>query len=524
MTANPKETLRRLKTDKDEAIRRLAAKELYKRSCPEFISQAVKIEDKDTLGVVVPFALWLAQRFVLDVFLNLRLVIILKARQLGLTWLALAYVAWKMLFNPGFSVSALSRTENEAEELSRRLGFIFRHLPDWLCIEGKKRHPYLPVYDPLMKSLDLIHPTGEPATFMSFTSSPNAGRSFTSSLVLLDEWAFQQYAEEIWTAAYPTVNRPTGGQVIGLSTGRIGTLFEEIWTAAVKEENGFHPIFLPWSVDPRRTKEWREKTKKALPNTYRAEYPETPEEAFTVGEGAFFPEWDPDLHLIPTPGWYPPAYCQIYGAYDAGYGSRACFKWYAVFPDGKAVGYREYYPRHTTDPDQAKAILELSKNPAGEQEYLVDILADPSCWNKQSGTGESTGEIFANHGLYMRKADNDLSNGWRRLHQWLSPIPDKQGGKIPSLRFSYACANTIRTYPACMSKKTNPEDISDQSEHHCQDVDRYFCMSRPALRDIAEFIFPGGLPGEGERKWDFDDEEGLDEYEDENVSDEPGFY
>jgi len=511
-------------TTKQEAIRRLAAKELYKRSCHDFISQAVKIEDKDMPGVVIPFKMWPDQKFVLDIFLNLRLIIVLKARQLGLTWLALAYIAWKMLFNPGFSVSALSRTENEAEELSRRLGFIFRHLPDWLCVEGKKEHPYLPVYVPFTTSLELIHPAGEPSTFTSFTSSPNAGRSFTASLVLLDEWAFQQWAEEIWTAAYPTVNRPTGGQVIGLSTGRIGTLFEKIWNGAVRQENGFYPIFLPWNADPRRTLEWREQTKKDLPNTYKAEYPETAEEAFTVGKGAFFPEWNPELHIIPVPGWYPPKYCQLYGAYDAGFGSRACFKWYAVFPDGRAVCYREYYPQHVTDPEQAKEILRLSKNPAGEQEDLIDIVADPSCWNKQSGTGESTAEIFANYGLYMRKADNDLSNGWRRLHQWLMPIKDSQGNYIPSLRFTYACPNTIRTYPACEQSKTNPEDISSSSEHHPQDVDRYFCMSRPVLRDLAEMLVPGGLPGEGQREWDFDSEEGLDEYEDEDVSDEPGFY
>jgi len=105
---------------------------------------------------------------------------------------------------------------------------------------------------------------------------------------------------------YPTVNRPDGGQVIGISTADMGTLFEEIWNAAVAGENDFYPIFLPWHADPRRTREWYEQTKRNMPNTYRREYPATPEEAFTAGSGAFFPEWDHDVHVIDEPGWYPP--------------------------------------------------------------------------------------------------------------------------------------------------------------------------------------------------------------------------
>ena len=46
-------------------------------------------------------------------FLNERLCIVLKARQLGLTWLALVYTAWRMIFFPGFTASGISKTEGE---------------------------------------------------------------------------------------------------------------------------------------------------------------------------------------------------------------------------------------------------------------------------------------------------------------------------------------------------------------------------------------------------------------------------
>jgi len=454
-------------------------KELFRRKCVEFVEGAVKIEDKDVMGLVVPFTLWPDQKKVLRRFVKNRRVVVLKARQLGLTWLALAYACWRLVHRPGYWVVALSKREDpDAKELIRRVKFILRHLPDWMIREKSEAEKGWngAVWEATALKVEIQFPGQEPSVFQSMTSSPESGRSFTANLILFDEWAFQQYAEELWAAGYPVINRPTGGQVIGLSTGNRGTLFESIWNGAVSGDNNFKPIFLPWNADPRRTSGWYKRTRQDMPNSYKREYPRSPDEAFTVGQGAFFPEWDFDTHVMMDYGWYPPDYCQIYGAYDAGYGSRACFKWYAVFPDGRAVGYREYYPHQVTDLEQAKQINKMSLRPDGTPERLVKIFADPSCWNKQSGTGESTAEVFLKAGIRMLPADNDLANGWRRLHQWLGVGEDGS----PHLSFTHSCGNTIRTYPSCEQSKTNPEDIARNSEHHPQDVDRYFVMGRPA--------------------------------------------
>jgi len=468
---------------------------LWRRSVVDFMEEALYIEDRDVTGLAIRFKLWDEQRDVVEKMVSDRLLIVLKARQLGLTWLALAFAVHELIFKHGFSVVALSKREDpDAKELTRRIEFMLRYLPKWLIREhrGKDKNWGGLTWESTTFSITVYHPGKESSVFQSMTSAPDSGRSFTANLVILDEWCFQQFAEEIWSAAYPTINRPTGGKVFGLSTGKRGTLFETLWNKAVRKENTFTPIFLPWWVDPRRTREWYEQTKRDLPNTYRAEYPSTPEEAFMVGEGAFFPQWDIDIHMINEPMWYPPDYCQIVGSYDAGYGSNACFKWYAVFPDGRAIGFREYYPRQVTDGEQAKTILKMSMKPDGNPENLGLIPADPSCWNKQSGTGESTAEVFLKNGLRLTPADNNLVNGWRRLHEWLHPNEDG----IPGLRFTISCANTIRTYPACEQAKTNPEDICKTSEHHCQDVDRYFVMSRPMFKKIVRSKPEKKLPPE----------------------------
>jgi hypothetical protein len=510
-----------------EAIRRQARAELWKRSCIDFIAQAVWIEDKTQPTGISRFNLWPKQIEALQVLLVQIFVIILKARQLGLTWLVLAYALWKLLFNPGFLAIAISKRDDpDALELGLRMQFMLRYLPDWFILPKKGCPAW---YTGLTWSCDAheirIHrPGGEDSRFLTLPASPDTAHSFTANLVILDEWALHPYDEEIWTGAFPTMNRPDfSGQVIGLSTGRRGTLFERMWNDAVQKANRFVAVFLNWRADPRRTEAWREQTKKDLPNTYKSQYPETPEDAFTVGEGAFFPQWDPEHHVITDPIWYPPEYCQLFRAYDAGFGSNACCKWYAVFPDGRAVAYREYYPRHVTDPEQAAEIKRLSIRPDGQPELIRQTFADPSCWNKQSSTGESTAAVFAKCGVPMSKADNDLSNGWRRLHQWLKPVDDGTGNTIPHLRFTYNCPNTIRTYPACEQSKTNPEDISLKSEHHPQDVDRYFVFSRPVPSKLLPFL-SGGFSSRPPK--DFDRERGRDRYEDlEDVADGiPGFY
>jgi hypothetical protein len=85
-------------------------------------------------------------------------------------------------------------------------------------------------------------------------ATQDAGRSFTANLVILDEWAFQQYAEEIYTSAYPTINRLGSGQVIGLSTAKRLTFYETMWKAAEAGKNKFKAIFLPWWTDPAGTR------------------------------------------------------------------------------------------------------------------------------------------------------------------------------------------------------------------------------------------------------------------------------
>ena len=75
----------------------------------------------------------------------------------------------------GYSVMALSRSEDEAKELVRRMAFIFDHMPFASRIKEKK--PYTKVtFDSNALLLTVWGENGLESTFKAFASSPSAGR------------------------------------------------------------------------------------------------------------------------------------------------------------------------------------------------------------------------------------------------------------------------------------------------------------------------------------------------------------
>ena len=438
------------------------------KSVEYFIDKYAYIEDRDVQDLVAKLNLWDGQKEALRKIIDSKLSIILKARQLGFTWLSLIYGLHGVIFRPGYSVVALSKREEDAKELVRRICFILRYLPSWMIrhVKGTPKQYPNPTWDSTVLSVTIYHKGKEPAVFNAMSAGPDSGRSFTANLVILDEWAFQMFARDIWSAAYPTINRPTGGQVIGLSTAKKGTLFEEIFWKAYNGENTFTPIFMPWSTDPRRTQEWYEQVKKDLPHSYMAEYPATPEEAFTAGEGQFFKEFRRDVHVVKPfkiPSWWK-RFCSL----DYGLDMCSCH-WWAVSPEGIMYAYRELYQPNLTLSQAAKKIISMTP----KDEKISYTVASPDLWNRRQETGTSGREIMNRAGLNnLRKAKHDRVAGWRALREYLLVREEKQDVitdegidavtvLTSKLKIFEECKNLIRCLPLLEHDKNDSEDAAD---------------------------------------------------------------
>ncbi len=303
---------------------------------------------------VVPFKLWPEQAVALLRMATERLLIILKARQLGITWLCCAYALWLCIFKPGQVVLLFSKGAIEAYELARRIRVMYFRLPLWM----RERNPL--VKDNLS---ELTWANG--SRVQSLAATRSAGRSFTASLVLMDEAAFMQWADELYTALKPTIDG--GGQLFVVSTANgEGGLFHKLWADAVKGLNNFATLFLSWRARPGRDDAWRARVAaEALSSVMDLqEYPGTAEEAFqATGNERFLSSmllWDACREELPPLTKHEPLILALDGAYAAK-GD--------VF-GGVAVG------RHPTRPDSLAVREVMAWEAEGEPRDFEQIQDD----------------------------------------------------------------------------------------------------------------------------------------------------
>jgi hypothetical protein len=226
---------------------------------------------------------WAWQGDVLNDFMEHQITLALKARQLGISWVAIGYALWKVLTTPGTNALAVSINETEASVLIGRAWDLFESLPDHLrfevsVIRPQKGRP--------STRIELRHPNGQISSLIAMPSTPKAGHGQVATLVILDEHARHQFAAEGWKAFIPVI--ADGGQIVIVSTANgIGGTFYDLWMNA--DDRGVHTIFLPWNYHPDRDANWYARVAKALPEADRAEqYPLTPADAFLGTAGCWF--------------------------------------------------------------------------------------------------------------------------------------------------------------------------------------------------------------------------------------------
>jgi len=210
------------------------------------------------------FHLYPFQEEVLNDFRNNRFSFINKSRQLGISTLVAGFSLWTMLFNKDKTILCIATKQETAKGMVDKVQFMYNNLPSWL--KGKEK----PLSDNKL-SLKLANNSQIIAT----SAASDAGRSYAVSLLLVDEAAFIEGIDKIYTSIKPTI--ATGGGIIALSSPNgIGNWFHKMYTSAESgtgEGKGFKAIRLPWNLHPDRDEEW-EKTERSnmSPREFAQEY------------------------------------------------------------------------------------------------------------------------------------------------------------------------------------------------------------------------------------------------------------
>ena len=254
--------------------------EMEWRKCasdPEyFIRTYVWIESERDPRGREPFGIWDYQQKSLDAYMKQRFVIILKARQLGFTTLAMAYALWQCLFKPRANILLISKSQDSADKNLGMARFMYSFLPEWM----KARGPELD--GDAAKQMIFRFTDGTNNRLKSFAGTKTAGAGETASLVILDEFALMDDPASTYRTIKPTTD--AGGSLIIISTARGGTnMFAKIYREGKRGTNEFHSIFEPWTSSRLINAEQYELKKRefaAEPWLFFAEYPGTDEEAF----------------------------------------------------------------------------------------------------------------------------------------------------------------------------------------------------------------------------------------------------
>jgi len=195
---------------------------------------------------LIPFKAYDYQQELLRNFNDYRFNIILKARQLGISTISAAYIAWLMLFHRDKNILVVATKLQTATNLVKKVKAIIKNLPAWMRISD--------IEIDNRTSFELKNGS----QIKGSSTSGDAGRSEALSLLVIDEAAHVEKLGELWTALYPTLS--TGGRCIALSTPNgVGNWFHQNCVEAEVGTNDFYMTTLMWDAHPDRDKKWFEK-------------------------------------------------------------------------------------------------------------------------------------------------------------------------------------------------------------------------------------------------------------------------
>jgi len=366
-------------------------------------------------SALAPFDVWAAQRDVLADMQRERLLVFLKARQLGISWLACGFVLHRCATMAGQPWLLFSQGQLEANELTRRIGLMHREYT------GPGQLPAL-VKD---NTSELVWANG--SRVISLPATKKAGRSFTAAGVVLDEWAFMLWGREVLAAVKPTID--AGGKLFIISSADgSGTPYHQFWNAAKGGTSGYKPIFLPWDARPDRGPGWRDqKIAEANGDTASVlrEYPASDIEAFTHAVGLIYDVWadgPPDGNVTEAADFEPDA-GPVLWAVDDGYSAKRDAQtrlWTAdshprVFllvqlrPDGTLCQFAEHYAAETLSDAHLDRLMAF----CAERGYPL-----PEYAVVDKSAAELKGRLHA-AGIYTRNGPADVEESIKEMRRAL---------------------------------------------------------------------------------------------------------
>ncbi len=211
---------------------------------------------------VIPFSLFEFQEELLSEFRKNRYNLYVKSRQIGISTLVACYSLWMSVFYKQQSILILATKRDVAKNLLKKVKLAYEQLP-------RLFRNHAAISDNNSTTFKLS--TGSEIKCVGTTK--DAVRSEALSLMIIDEAAFIDDMDEIWTAAQPALS--AGGKCIALSSPNgEGDWFHEQFMNSQDGNGIFYCRELMWDLHPERDEQWEKDARKALitPEKFDQEY------------------------------------------------------------------------------------------------------------------------------------------------------------------------------------------------------------------------------------------------------------
>ncbi|MCA2510540.1 MAG: hypothetical protein IM561_09170 [Microcystis sp. M60BS1] len=257
-------------------------------------------------------------------------------------------------------------------------------------------------------------------------------------------------------------------------------------------------------------------------STQEAAYKGQMRERFLLGkwgayEGLVYSDYDPSVHMIDHEimlNYFEQlvqfgSYNNILEAYDHGIAQPACYGFSFTDHKGNVFVLDGFYEKERTIQHLASLIKNIRKTygyydhnmelNSDDDHINSSILADPAVFRRTSGNSKTVGTtvagLFADEGIRMRRANNDILSGIAKVQSYLyidpaheHPIFERSGA--PRLYISKKCTWIDTEIVDYYWKKNNitgeSEDQPNDRSDHSMDMIKYLMTHRPKIASFKQ--------------------------------------
>lgn len=170
---------------------------------------------------------------------------------------------------------------------------------------------------------------------------------------------------------------------------------------------------------------------------------------------------------------------RIIASLDLGINNPTAWLWHAVTPDGKAYTFHEMVHSDYTIPQWARLVLKWEKEVGIEPELRV---SDPACEQRSKQTGLSDKIAYAQNGIFLAKANNEIHPGINKMCDYLNERKWFISDQCPTLHKQMKKLRWAEWDSRKLKDKNNRKEKLHKKDDHTTDSARYFFSFMPELK------------------------------------------